>query len=329
MADNPNIFQNLQLGAETTPGTAVAAGKLLQDMKIMADMDGGIDRFVPSGRRFATVQQYNREFGTAKVEGKAGYNTLTWAFQSLIKKVTPTRNIPSTGLSYKYVWNPTPNNLDTYQTYTIESGNAVRAEKYPFGVFNGIELTGNRSEVSLSGDMIMQRMIDGITLTSTPTAVAPILLLPQQGNVYIADTQAGLDGATALNRVFEWKWSYGDVYGQVWPVKSAASSWDGLVAQEPKATLELDAQWDSESFAWVDSMRAGALKFVRIEYIGDMIETVYPYKMTIDCCVGVNAQPKKGDTDGVMTRKWTFDLMEDTTWGKVTEVTLQGIVSAV
>jgi len=203
MPDNSKIFQNLQLGLETTPGTAVAADKLLLDMKIMTDMDGDIASFSPSGNRFQTIKQPNKEWGTAKVEGKAGYNTLTYIFQSLMKKVTPTRNIAGTGLSYKWVWSPTPTDLDVFQAYTVESGNAVRAEKFPHGVFNGVELTGNRDEVSLGGDMFMQRMVDGITLTATPTAVAPILLFPTHGNVYVASAQAGLAGATALNRVFE------------------------------------------------------------------------------------------------------------------------------
>lgn len=328
MADNPKIFQNLQLGAEATAGTAVAANKQLLDMKIMTDIDGAVDTFKPSGRRFSTIIQPNKEWGTGKVEGKAGYNTLTWIFQSLMKKVTPTRNIVGTGLSYLWVWSPTPNDLDAFQTYTVESGNAVRAEKFPFGIFNGVELTGNREEVSLSGDMFMQRMIDGITLTATPTSIEPVLLFPQQGDVYFATTQAGLAGASPLNRVFEWKMNYGDVYGQVWPVKSAASSWDGVVAQEVKATLDLDAQWDTESFSWLTDMRAGARRFVRIEYIGATIETTYKYKLTMDMCVGFNQPPKKGDADEVLTRQWSFDIMEDATWGKAIEVTLQNTIAA-
>jgi len=110
-------------------------------------------------------------------------------------------------------------------------------------------------------------------------------------------------------------------------VKSAASSFDGVVAQEVKATLGLSAQWDTETTGFLTDLRAGTNKFVRIEYTGALIETVYPYKLTIDACIGFSKPPKKGDSDGVLTREWDFDIMYDATWGKAVEVTLQNTLA--
>lgn len=330
MAENAAVFQNLQLGVESTPGTAVAATKILQDLRIMTDIESDIDFFTPSGKRYPTVVQPNKEWSSGKIEGKPGYQTLPYIYCSLIKNVTPTRNIPSTGLSYLWTFSPTVNAEDTVKTYTFERGNAVRAEKYPYSMFNGIELSGDREDVKISGETFGQRATDGITLTSLSAGaeVTPILLFPTQGDVYLSDTQAGLDSATPMARVFEWQFKLTDMYGQVWPVRSSDTSFAAHVPVEPKAEAKLRAAWDSESAPLLTQMRAGAKKFLRIKYTGALIETTYNYFHQIDMCVAISKPDGSEDSDGLFTRGWELQLLHDAAWGKPFEIKVQNTLSA-
>lgn len=327
MAENPSVFQNLQLGVESTPGTAVPANKLLQDLKIKIDAEFESDSFTPSGRRFSSAVYPNREWVKGSIEGKPGYQTLPYLLSALLKDVTPTRNIPSTGLSYKWVYNPSVGAVDTFKTLSLESGNNVRAEKAAYGVLSGIEFKGTRKEVSISGELFAQKLNENATLTSSPTLVPAVLVLPTDGDIYYATTKAGLSGAARLGRVLEWGASLKDVYGQVWPIRTDSPSWTAPVAMEVKGEASLKAAVDAEGAAFFGYMRSGAKGWLRFEYNGATIETTYKYQLRIDVCVAVKSPDAKDDTDGLATRGWKFQIVTDDTTGDAVEMTVQNTLA--
>lgn len=327
MAENPSVFQNLQIGVESTPGTAVPANKLLSDLKIKIDTEFESDEFVPSGRRFVSAVYPNREWVKGSIEGKPGYQTLPYVLSAFLKDVTPTRNIPSTGLSYKWVYNPSIAAVDTIKTLSLESGNNVRAEKAAYGIISGLEFKGTRKEVTISGELFAQKLNENATLTASPTVVPPVLILPTDGDIYLASSKAGLSGASRLGRVLEWGASLKDLYGQVWPIRTDSPSWTAPVAMEVKGEASLKAAIDAEGAAFFGYMRAGTKNWIRIEYNGVTIETTYKYQLRIDLCVAVKSPDAKDDMDGLATRGWNFAIVNDDTTSEAVEITVQNTLA--
>jgi hypothetical protein len=329
MGENSNVFQIMQLGVETTHGTAVPANKLLQDVFIKPDINYEGGSFKPTGFLLPTVSYPNREWGVGAINGRPGYNTLAYLFNSVFKHVTPTRNIPSTGLSYTWGWDPSSNAEETVDSFTHEFGSADWAEKYAYMLINGVELGGTRSDLTLGGTTLSQKVTDDVTLTATPTTVPSVLLLADQGDIFLADTQAELDAAEAQERVFEWKFSWTDRFAPVWPIRSTNPSWavHGF-SDTLKATASLKMAINADNAAFLTAMRAGAAKWMRIQYTGTEIEDGYNYLFQVDCKIGVNKPNNRDAVDTIATRGWDFDILHDGTWGKGVSVKLVNMLTS-
>ena len=84
MAENSSIYQVTQLGVEVTPGTPVAATRLITGASFVPRPQGNVNVFRPQGFKFATVAQPGREWSEFDVSGPLTYTELPYWLSSLI-----------------------------------------------------------------------------------------------------------------------------------------------------------------------------------------------------------------------------------------------------
>jgi hypothetical protein len=322
MADRATVFQGVQLGPEVTPGTNVAASKKLGSLSIEPSIDAEVEMFRPMGTKFPTLSSLGKEMTKAKLSGQLTYSEIIYVLASLLKDVTPTRLIASTGLAYSWVFAPAGSAADTVKTYTVEQGDAVRAQKFNYGLIDSAKFNFSRKEAKLDGSMIGRALTDGITMTASPTSIALKPILPAHVSLYLADTQAGLTGATALARAISASWSLDSRFGPIWALNRANSSWITHVETEPKLNCTLKVEADVEGMGLLATMRTGATKWFRIEAVGETIETTNTYKLQIDTAVKVGKPSDYSDEDGIYAIEWALNGIYDGTWGKATEITV-------
>jgi hypothetical protein len=118
---------------------------------------------------------------------------------------------------------------------------------------SGLEFTFNRQGVNVSGSAIGEALETGITLTAAPTSLTPKPILPSHLSLYLADTQAGLAGATALTRGFGLTWSLTDKFGLAWPVGQDPVMVEGA----PKTEGKLKLATDTVGMGLIATMRSG------------------------------------------------------------------------
>lgn len=155
-----------------------------------------------------------------------------------------------------------------------------------------------------------------------PTSAEQMPVLGSQVNVYLADTAAGLDGASALTRIMTSGFNISDRFTQLWTLNRANSSWSVPVEQKPTVQMTLKVEADDTGMGFLTNMRAGSKKFVRIEAIGPIITGSTPYTLQIDMCGKVGQPSEFSDQDGIYAIEWTLDANYDTTWAKALEVKL-------
>src|SRR5687767_9677588 len=221
MPELATVAQTVQIGKETTPGTGVAAGKLLQYVGF--DLDPQIDMvsFRPMGSKVNSAVLPGKDYTNFAISGVGSYSEIVYVLNSLLKDVTPS-TVDTTGKSWLY--EPAARTEDTKARYTIEQGSATRAGKVTYGTVTGAEITFNRTDgVAISGSGWAQQYQDNITLTATPAVIEEAPILPTHLNVYVNDT-FGAIGTTKLTRDFNAVWRCNDVVGQVWPINSANAS---------------------------------------------------------------------------------------------------------
>jgi len=327
MAERLTIAQGTQIGVEVTPGTSVAANRKLGALSIQPGVKSEVSMFRALGNKFATIAALGKEWTEAKLSGQMTYSELVYYLSSLMKSVTPTRNIPTTGLSYTWTFSPALSAQDTVKTFTVEQGDTVRAHKWVYGIIGGMKFSFDRNEAKIDGAMLGRAIEDAITLTATPTDVALVPVLPTQVSVYLASTAAGLAGATALQRVISASWALENRFGMLWALNRANNSWVAHVEVEPKLVCTLKVEADAEGMGLLTHLRAGSSQFLRIEAQGALIETTYYHKLVIDTAAKVAEVSEFQDADGVYAIEWTLNGVYDATWAKATEIAVTNLLA--
>ena len=317
-----SIFQSVQVGAETTAGTAVAASKRLLGLSIEPKNKAETKLFRPMGSKFKTVGTMNKEWSEAALSGPITYTDIVYALCSGLVNVAPTGTTAKT-----WVFAPALSAADAIKTLTVESGDVTRAQKFAYGITNALTLKFSRSGCDLSGSMIGKAAIDGITLTATPTDVALIPVMPTQVSYKFADTQAGLAGAAVLTNVIDSEWSIADRFKPAW-FMDGTTSYASHVETEAKLNVKFRMEADATALGFLATMRAAATKFMRIEATGGLISGGDYYSLKIDTALKMTEPTSYEDADGVFAYGWNAEGAYDSTWTKTTEITVVNTLAA-
>jgi hypothetical protein len=321
--------QATQIGAESTPGTGVAASKSLQAFSIVPSVAGEYFKFRPIGYKVATTGGPLKEYSKAKLSGQPTYDELIYPLCGIVSYAAPVQQGATT--AYKWTLPLASAAADAYKAYTVENGSSTRARKAAGMHVNGFKMNFSRGGIAADGDLIGAALQDGISMTGSPSALPVVPVLPQQVDLYVADTYAGLAGASALSRGFEAEFAIANRWATPWPLGSTLTSpiW-GVEQPEPGLTAKLIHVADATGMGLLTQMRAGSSKFFRIKCVGSLIATSYYYTLQIDMCCKVVGEPDElSDRDGLFSIGWNFDIFHDSTWGKGLEVQLTNTQTAI
>ena len=324
MPELATIARTVQVGKETTPGTGVAANKLLRYIGFALAPAIEMQTFKPMGSKVASAVVPGKDSSTLSIEGQGSYSEIVYILNSLLKDVTPT-TVETTGRQWLY--EPADRTEDTKARFTIEEGSATRAGKATYGAVTGATITFNRTDgVAISGSGFAQQYQDNITLTASPSTIEDAPILATHLNVYSNDTFATL-GTTKLTRDFNAEVEIGDVVGQVWPINSANASFASDVELAPTIAVRLTCEADSQGMAFLAAARASTTKYVRLEAKSTVLAgaTTEFYKLWIDMACKVNEFPGFDDSDGVKVVDVGLQPVFDSTfsasaWSRITVV---------
>ena len=327
MAERTSIAQLIQIGVESTPGTSVSATKKFQATSIEPSIRAEVDRFRPMGTKYETFVAENKEWVEARLSGKLNYTEIVYLLSSLVD--TATISTPAMATNTRN-WNFTSDatSEDTPKTFTVEHGSSVRADKFTYGLVTELGMSFNRNSCEFTGGMIGQRLTDGITMTSmgvTTVALEPVIA--NQVSVYIDTTSGGL-GGTKLTRALSTEWHLGSRYNPLWVLDAANSSWVAAVETAPDLTMNLTVEADSEGMGQLTNLRSGDTVWARIEAVGDLIESTFYNKLTIDMPVKLVGTGGFSDQDGVYAVEWNFVGVYDSTWGKPFDINVRNTLTA-
>lgn len=322
MGEKASIFQGVQVGIETTPGTAVAADTKLLAVSIAPNPRTESDTFRALGNKYASFATLNKEWAEAKLEGKVTYNEILYLLSSLLSEPTPAQQGATAAYKWTFVSNTSAE--DAGKSLTIEQGDANSAWRSAGMRVSGLTMTFNRNGVGLEGSAIGEQIETGITLTAGPTSLTPLPVLPAQVSIKMADTQAGLAGASAMTRGFSLEWSLADKIGLAWPLGTDPVT----VEQEPKLEYKLRMATDTTGMGMIATMRAGDTKWFRLTCTGALIATPYYQTLMIDFPAQIIDVNDFDDEDGIYMMEYALTGIHDATWGKSFQIDVTTNVSA-
>lgn len=321
----------IQLGVEVTPGTAVAATKRLTSLAL-APKDRNESKVIrAAGRRFAQRVRRNKVWTEYSGSGEFNYNEAPYILNSLVKNVAPT--VHAGGDTGAATWVYTANNFgpDGYKSYTIERGYpGSTGERTAYGVFTGAELTFDRDDLAwASADMVARNLLYPFTITDTDVDdITDETAEPGDVNVYMDSTSGGL-GGSLLTAVYGGAWRLKGRRGPAWTVNRNNASWAHLPDLAPVAEFDLTVEDDSaNAHMLMTALDSQVTKWVRLDLLGPLIAGTKYYTAQFDMALRVKSFGDPEDKDGVDVRKFTFEQVNDPTWGKPFEITLINALTA-
>lgn len=172
MAPRPNITETVQIGVESTAGTAVNAGVRLGSLSIDPDYDiaGGTKK--PTGYKYATMAEVTTDATALKLSGTPAWPEAVYPLSCVIGTATVTT--PTNGIKTRdWTFASSTNNADTYKTLSVERGNnAIRSQNAAHGTVSGLTFNFSRlNGCTWDGDGFASRMHDDklryLTITAT------------------------------------------------------------------------------------------------------------------------------------------------------------------
>ena len=327
MPERSVISQAVQIGAETTAGTAVSASKLLNSMSFEPGVEFEATEFRPMGQKYRSMVVPAKEWMTWTIGGPAAYGEIVYPLSSILTTTTASASDTSARI---WTFTPAARTEDTVKTYTIEQGSSVRAHKSTYGIFTDYNLEFTRNGVEQTGTVMSQRLQDGITMSSSPTAVEEKPIIPTHVDLYIDSTSAGL-GVTQMTRAFRVAVNIGGRFGPVWPLLSSATSFSSHVETEPTVEVELRLESDATGMGFLTQARAGDTRFVRVKCTSTELAgaATLTYELRVDMAMKIKAVSSPvEDEDGVAVVNYTGAIVYDATWTKALEARVINKVTA-
>lgn len=170
MPERSSISQVVQIGVESTPGTAVAASKRLSSLGIEMSPNIETQQFRPSGSKYNTLSILGKEWMEGSLSGNAVYDEIIYPLSSCLTAATVTT--PGGGTNSRlWTFKPSVTTEDNPKTFTVEQGSSFRGQRFAYGIVNELGLSINRDAIEVSGNVLGQAIQEPVNLTgSTITA---------------------------------------------------------------------------------------------------------------------------------------------------------------
>lgn len=297
-------LRRLQMGRESTAGTAVAAttiwrgaGVLTDNRKIIKpDEDTGI-----AGGKNHSYIPYALS-GIKLAATPVTFEQLPHILEMAILTATPTKD--GAGSGYSYVYTAPTTAANTIKSYTWEAGDDQQEEEAEYCYCEEFSISGAPQEALMLEATLRGRQTTKSTFTASLTAPTVETALFGKTSLYIDAINAAAIGTTAkAATLLGFKFTYKAGFSLIWG--------DGaLYFVQPyytghEATLELTLLYNDIGEAQVDAMIAETPQLFRIRTIGAALTggTLGTKAINIDCAGKYEAKPGLDDEDGLDTVK--------------------------
>lgn len=301
-----------QIGRESTPGTPVAANKLLKSISFNLKQKFSNQKMRAQGNRTPTVLARHKQWAEGDYEGILDYNTLPYILDCIFNAASPTS--PATG-AYQRVYTPGTTSADSSRkTLTVEVGDATAADQYAFVQIQSFSMEATQEDFNIKGSLISKYPTLNGSLTATPTVVAERPVQRTDVNLYLNDTY-GDRGTTQLTKAQSEMLDISEKFIAAWFHNRAITSFTDVVEKDYEPTFEFTLSHDSASRSLLASIAANPEKFMRWEARGALIADTTYELIQIDLALRFDEPEEIKDSDGVYAYKYKCTAMPNTDLG--------------
>lgn len=300
------INKGYQIGVESTPGTPVAANKLLKSLSINLSPEVVSQAHPSHGSKFSGNSVVHKHWSSGTLEGPLSYNDIIYPLSTLFTPPTPT--IPSGGTnSRQWKFMPLVSGNETLKTLTVEAGDSIAAEIIAGVAAQGLTFDFAADDVTVNGPVIGRKPTVG-TLTGSPTALPQILASSRDIDVYLHSALGALGVTLFANKLTDaisGSFGIGEKLVPRWVHNTDYESYKDLVETRSELTANYLTEHNAQSRAIYEDLGDNSTQYLGIRITGPIIEGAIPYLFEIVAPVKVSAAAEE-DADGVWAYNYTF-----------------------
>ena len=280
MAGRGTVNRQVQVGVESTPGTPVAANKLLPSMSLTLNPEIDNREYRAQGFKMGTANKIIHFDGGASLSGPMNYSEIIYLLNTLVTGVITT---PGGGTNSRdHTFSPTATGTDAFKTLTIQEGDATAAVQMAYSLLTDFGLTVNEGGSEVTGTLVGYAPTN-TTLTGSPTTIAQLPIGPREIDVFI-DPTFGAIGTTKVSDCLGFEFSLGNKQVKKRVLNTTFQSFKETV----EAPVSLSANFTTEHNLQSRNLYAGVtttsnpVQYVRLKATGPIIEGAIPYKFQLD-----------------------------------------------
>jgi hypothetical protein len=298
----------VQIGVESTPGTAVAANKTLPTQSFVVTRVLEPKESRAQGYKLPGEAPIVKDFATASLSGPLGYTEIIYPLNTLVTGVITT---PGGGTASRdHTFSASLTGTDAFKTLTIQEGDATAAVQMPYSFLTDFGINVSLDDASVSGT-VMGYAPSNVSLTGSPTLITQQSSTPRQIDLFMDPTFGAL-GTTKVTACLSVSAQINNKQGPKWVLNTTNTSFQDTVELVPSLTFEFTTEHNAQSralFAGITGT-ANPIQYLRFKSTGAIIEGAIPYKFQLDLAVKVKAL-EQVDSDGVWGYKYTCAPIAD------------------
>lgn len=326
MAGRGSVNRQIQVGVESTPGTPVAASKLLPSMSLT--LGPAIDNkdYRAQGFKIAGTNKIIHFDGAGTLAGPLNYSEIIYLLNTLVLGVITT---PGGGTnSRKHKFSPTATGTDSFKALTIQEGDATAATQMAFSVLTDFGLTVNDSGADITGSLIGYAPTV-TTLTGSPAAIAQLPIGPREIDVYIDPTFANI-GTTKVSDALSFRMAIGNKQVKKRVLNTTFQSFKETVEGVPTLQAGFVTEHNLQSRNLYASVTAASnpVQYVRLKSTGPIIEAAIPYSFQLDLAAQV-IDMNQQEVESIWGYEYVLNPVYDTSFGnKLFDIEVTNTITA-
>lgn len=318
------VNRQVQIGVETTPGTAVPANKSLPSLSLTLTRALETKEFRSQGFKPVTARQIIKDYGTGSVSGPLNYTEIIYILNSMVTGVITTPGGGTT--SRDHTFTPAAIGADAFKTFTIQEGDTTAGTQMANGIFGEFGVTTDLSTAEISGT-ILGTSPTTASLTGSPTSIALLPVNVREIDLFMDTTFAGI-GATKVTDTISASFNITNKYAMRWVLNTSNTSFKDIIETAPTLSFSFATEHNAQSRTLYDSLATNPVKYMRLKATGPIIEAAITYKFQLDVGCQVNAT-EQIDDDGVWGYRYNCTPLYTTTfpgaWAVVVTNTLTAL----
>lgn len=331
-------LRQVQLGKETTAGTAVAAAIKAMGVTCSANL-GDRDIVHPIDERGSLANAHRAyvpslHWRGSKLSGDVTYEEIAMIFEAAIKGGISPSTVDTN--ARKYLYAPSLTAANTPKTFTCEIGDDTQEYEAEYCFVPSFEIAGGIESKSLtfSADLI-GRQLTASTFTGSLADRVVISALSELTKLYMDDSGGTIGTTQKTVMLLDWTWRLVEHFVEK-RHQDGNLYFTAFGEVRPKIELNITAEFNASlatlrtKFASATAGSAGTLQLVRLKttdpvIIGSVSAT---RELVLDGAFRIMDFKEFGEHNGASTVQLALESEYDSTYAKLFEVYVQNALTA-